>query len=576
MNPAPFPHRMVPSGRQIRHDPLLGHAFVAGVHRRVPHERGAYFAATNAQGFREDHDLDPPPEGFHVVCYGDSYAAGDGVDNGERFSALLAAQLGVPVSNVAVPGHGPDQNVLQLERVPMPRADLILWCIAVQTIERIQSHERITIDREDRLWQVGRPHFVLAGDGSLELRGVPVAERGEALAEEPCAQIRSPIAAIGTELAVWLRARLVATVGRYLKSAPDPDYGDPASPGWRLLAALVRRFHSSAGDVPVAVVPLPTARYLTEDRDTCFQRRFGELERPAAGLHVLDVVTGMRRAPRDERTGFNYRLDGHYTVAGHAVIAAVLAEQLRLRGLVTDARLPRATVSAAVRVRRDDLTLHVGWELGDGYAQVRAGAGPVRPVDEGSADDRIVAEHRESTLTGHASRPGVLPLSAIHACLDDVHVAGPELRGVVLRAPCAASDLTGFDADDPRWFALVSGWVRWHGAAEVDLRTFLCYTGRVECETAGAEIANAGAPVPEPPPDDDELRWLRERIRRLRGHGDAATLRRRLLRLARRWELATRAARAAVLPTTAPLRRGRMALRLARAAPTGSGPRRAR
>jgi len=60
MEPAPFPHRLVLPGRLIRHDPVLGHAFVPSVRRRVPHEHGAYFAVTNAAGFREDHELEQP------------------------------------------------------------------------------------------------------------------------------------------------------------------------------------------------------------------------------------------------------------------------------------------------------------------------------------------------------------------------------------------------------------------------------------------------------------------------------------------------------------------------------------
>ncbi|MCA8950823.1 MAG: hypothetical protein KDE27_15070 [Planctomycetes bacterium] len=548
MPSAPFPHRMVILGRQIRHDPQLGHAFVQDIDRRVPHERGAYFARTNAQGFREDHDLEPPPAGFHALCYGDSYAAGDGVDNPARFSTRLAAALGITVSNVAVPGHGPDQNVLQLEQGALPRPDLILWCIAVHTIERIQSGKRVTIDREGRLWQVDRPHFALDGNGALELRGVPVSERGDELVERPWPQIASPFAARRRELTAWLRQRLVAAVGPIVKPPPDPDYADPNSVGWRLLAAIVRRFHTSAAGVPVAIVPLPTTRYLTEPREPHFQRRFAELADPTAGLHVLDVTAAMRRAPRRERTGFCFRSDGHYSASGHAAVAAALADELRVHGLVPAGTAPNraATNSANAPPRR---TLVIGWQLDDGYAVLRA------------ADGAIVAEHRESELTGGPCRPGVLPLSAVHACLDDGHVAGPELDLVVLQSPCTV--LLGFARDDPRWFAYVTGYVRWHGAAERDLREFLGYRGQIEHDIVPGEGLPA-PPATAPTDDDDELRWLRGRIVRLAGLDDDAGLRRQLLPLARRWELATRAARALALPTAAPLRRGRIAVRLAR------------
>ena len=551
MDLAPFPHRMVTLGQMIRHDPELGHAFVPSVHRRVPHERGAYFAVTNAQGFREDRDLAESPGRFHAMCYGDSFTAGDGVDNGERFSALLAARLGIVVSNVAVPGHGPDQNVLQLERRALPQPDLILWCIAVHTIERIQSDHRIAADGEGRLWRLARPYFVLADDGSLALRGVPVPERGEELVEDAFPQVRCLFAAAGREIAARWRARLVSRLGPYLKPPPDPDYADPRSTAWRLLAALVRRFHAAARGVPVALVPLPTVRYLAEDHDAHFQARFAELAAPAAGLHVLDVLTGMRSASRQQRAGFCYRLDGHYTAVGHEAVARVLAEQLQQRGLVTRGAHPVAPGSAATGNPPADVALRVGWQPGDGYAQLRAGA-------------RVLGEHTECALTARACRPGVLPLSAIHACLDDGRIAGPELREVALCSPCTVDELIRLDRGDARWFALASGQVRWLGAAETDLRRFLCYGGPVVWETDdAATVREERTPAAGSERDDDELRWLRRRLAAL-PRGDAGTMRRWLQRLAARWELATRAARETMLPATAPLRRG-MARRVARA-----------
>lgn len=567
MTSAPFPQRLVTLGRQIQYDAQLGHRFIAGVQRRVPHECGAYFVHTNRQGFREDHDLESPPAGFHVLCYGDSFTAGDGVDNSRRFSALLAELLGITVSNVAVPGHGPDQNVLQLERSGLPQADLILWCIAVHTIDRIQTDKRFTIDHEGRLWRVDRPHFALTTDGELELHGVPVPEVGDELTEDPFPQIRSSIAAACAPIAATLRSRLVTVLGPYLKPAPDPDYRDEASPGWSLLSALARRFHRSAGGVPVVIVPLPTVRYLAEDNERHFQRRFAELEQPAAGLHVLDITTAMRRAPRAERRGFCYRSDGHYTKAGHRAVAAALAEQMERRDLLPrraaaavtpiDARAERKATSIAGHESRADLTLELAWSADEGFASLFR------------QDDRVVAEQRDTAITRSAYRPGVLPLSAVHACLDDAHIAGPELRTVRLRSPCTPEDLVDIDRADPLWFALTAGWIRWHGAAETDLRDFLQYGGPVE--------RVASKPEPKEPacksrdaPEDDESTWLRQRLARLDANMDAATLERRLRKLARHWERATRAARAMALPSAAPLRRGRIAVQIAKSSSTGA------
>ncbi|MCR9248081.1 MAG: hypothetical protein NXI31_23870 [bacterium] len=557
-HPAPFPHRFVPSGRQIRHDPALGHAFLPQVHTRVPHEHGAYFTVTNREGFREDHDLATPPPGLRVLCYGDSYAAGDGVDNAERFTPRLGELLGITVSNVAVPGHGPDQNLLQLESGAMPRPDLILWCIAVHTLERIRSTSRITIDREGRMWRVTRPHFQLLPNGELELRGVPVPEHGERLEEPAPTQIQGALATRVADVLTGVRRRFVARFGTWLKPPPDPEYDDPAGEPMQLLTAIVRRFHRAAADVPIAIVPLPTARYLVESRQPLFQQRFEELADPTAGLHVLDVTHPLQHASPAARAGFHYRLDGHFTRSGHVAVARALADQLLEHGLVPDSRAPvasaAATTAAPAAGERSSITLVAGWELADSFAELRDSGGQL-----------LGSRRRESEFATNGTRPGTLPLSAVHAVLEQARIAGPELVRIELRSPCSGDALLDTDLPDSTRVELAAGHVRWRVAAAGDLRTFLAYEGPVvhAFETLRADDVDAS---PVTTGADEELRWLQARLPRVLAAPGPRTLERRIERLARLWELATRTARETMLPTTAPLRRGRMARQLQAAA----------
>ena len=99
----------------VRHDGRYGHSYVPGVTLRVPHERGAYFLRTNRAGFRSDEEFGPRDGKPRVVVFGDSFAAGDGVANAERFTDRLARDLDVEVLNKAVSGSGPDQQLLLLE-----------------------------------------------------------------------------------------------------------------------------------------------------------------------------------------------------------------------------------------------------------------------------------------------------------------------------------------------------------------------------------------------------------------------------------------------------------------------------
>ncbi|MCA8971515.1 MAG: SGNH/GDSL hydrolase family protein [Planctomycetes bacterium] len=568
MNVLPFPQLPVLTGRQIEHDPVLCHRFVAGIRRRVPHESGAYFVRTCREGFREDHDLMGVISGPRVLCFGDSYAAGDGVDNDRRFTALAGPRLGLTISNVAVPGYGPDQNVLQLERLAWPPVDLLLWCIAVHTMDRIQTSERFATDREGRLSRVGRSHFVLRDDGELELRGVPVEPKGVPV-HETFPSIESPVRGRSRLVVGGLRSRLVSAVGPYLKAPPDPGYADSTSPGWRLMAALVERFRASANGTPVVIVPLPTSRYLTEPHRPHFQERFTELEDRANGLHVLDVVTAMRRLPHARKRGLCFTTDGHYTEDGHRAVADALVQQFEQRDLI--ARTTSVSASPSTRasqpdgpaVRRPGMTLEVSWNASTATARVLDASGTV------------LAERDEVTITGRGYRLGMVPLSAVHACLDDTSLAGPELHAIRLRSACTVVELSAVEPDqrDPAWFDLAAGQVRWRGAAARDLRVFLCFQGELEVgdatmttEQNAKEVSSqTAAHAHDNPHDnggresDEEATWLRQQLEGAKRIRDPNQLVRFLNRLARRWDFATRAARTIVLPSSAPLRRGRLA-----------------
>jgi carbamoyltransferase len=164
-------HRMT-----IRYDPDIGFLYVPNLTARIPHESGAYYVRTNALGFRSDVEYrqarDSRPR---ILVFGDSYTAGDGCSNQERFSDRMGHHLNADVYNYGLSGSGTDQHLLTYERFAQDvEADLLILCVNVENIERIKAGHRESIDRvTGARVMVPKPYFTLEDD-ELRLHHVPV------------------------------------------------------------------------------------------------------------------------------------------------------------------------------------------------------------------------------------------------------------------------------------------------------------------------------------------------------------------------------------------------------------------
>ena len=554
----PFPHRVALHRAVTRHDSRLGQRYVPSAEVRVPHERGCYWVRTNAQGFRADRDFTAAHDAGtpRVLVLGDSYTAGDGVNNGERFTELLAARHGVEVLNLGLSGAGADQLVLALEEVmPALAPTLVVVAVTVHTIERVRASERVSVDHQGRIVRVPRPHFVIAGD-SLSLCGVPVPEATAITEPAPRPpSLDTPWRVALADLArraVGARGRAIGAgsgrlvgglyrrmVQRVLGVELDPDYSDASSDGWRLLARILVRLHEVAGAVPVVVAPLPTPIYVGDRLVPRYTERFASLDAPERGLHVIDVTRALRAAPSRVRRGYTYSRDRHPTPLGHRALAEAISDALVERALLAPA--PRATPPPRPRRRVErDAVLRVGFTDADAFVCVVTGGTATGLVWESRCA-------REYTCLGS------LPYAAIASALEHMRIEGPELSRVELCAPehweavlmraVAAREAT----------PLLAAYVRWEGAAAVDLRRFIG-SAVTTCAVVGESPAELTPTTPAERDDGDkqvdaEGLWLQREVERVitRG-GSRAALRLSFLRLCTRWERATRRVRHATLP----------------------------
>ncbi len=470
----------------MRYHPDVGHLYVPGITARMPHARGGYLIRTNAQGFRSDVDFDPAPgERPRILVFGDSFTDGQGVDNAERYSDVLAGILGASVYNYGISGSGPDQQLLLFERLAKHvAADLIVWGIAVHNIERIRHTHRPSTDRiTGRPVLVPKPYFTLEAE-VLRLHHVPVPRVRPSLEgnerqylDEPtdlvlAARLRMPRLYEAARHVVdeWFpsaKHRLRSIVYRAANVQVNEDYSDPTSAGWQLLAALIRRFATSAAGTPVLVVPLPTYHYCVDKVRPVYDPLFAGLADPQSGLHVLSLTAGLTSGRRIRERVRYFEPEAHYSPEGHETVAEQLAAEIRRLGLI--AGRPAGTAPASTSRALPRSVLGTSFD-GRGSAAVLVQDGE---LVAGSAEDVFV---RQRNQTG-------FPNFAVNYCLEEGGIHQDRLAAVG-RARHTARQIerqatwAATHGDEQGWRRVIASWAGDELRTDQALREHAQYEGR--------------------------------------------------------------------------------------------------
>ena len=454
-------HRMI-----MRYHPEIGHLYVPDLVARMPHERGGYVIRTNEQGFRSNVAFEPRRDGTpRILVLGDSFTDGQGCDNHERFTDLLADMLGASVYNFGVSGSAPDQQLLIYERLAKDiDADLIVWGLAIHNIERIKHTHRPSTDRmTGRPILVPKPYFTL-DDGRLTLHHVPVPRVRPALDDGAAAQFLDEPR--GSLLAGRAMRRMYGAVrngvARAFPDFPDhmrslvyraagiqmhEDYVHPEGRGWQLMSALVRRLAVSADGVPILIVPLPTYHYCVDRIRPIYDPLFASLASPPAGLHVLPITDRLvQRRTLDARRDL-FEQQGHLSVAGHVAVAQLIAAEAERLGLVhrtTPARLRPVERTPARSV------------LGVSFCAHGAAAALVR-------DGEVVAAAVEDLFTRQPGQGG-FPNLAVNYCLEAAGIHQQGLAGMARARETAAlvASQVAWARTQGRieaWRTVVDGWM---------------------------------------------------------------------------------------------------------------------
>jgi hypothetical protein len=326
----------------LEYDPVTGYRFIPDICARIPHEGGGYLIRANELGFRSDKRFvrERSLGKSRLLLFGDSFTAGDGVSNGQRFGDHLEVLVpNLEVYNFGLPASGPDQHYLLFRHHARDiEHDLVMIAVCVENVRRVVTRYRYFMEESGHEVLYEKPFFELVGS-SLVLRSSPP-ERRPIDPNSISAEARTLIYKIGRfplarKAYDWLTSSqtirsIVVETGikdrfqSLFAYQPLPEYDDPSNNAWRTLRAIL--FEWVIGhDRPVIIAPLPLAHYVLGISNAgSYVRCFSELAK-AVGAILIDPLPTLETYPAELRRKLFYTDDCHPTRLGHEAFAKALA-----------------------------------------------------------------------------------------------------------------------------------------------------------------------------------------------------------------------------------------------------------
>jgi len=290
--------------------PAIGWWHIPNVKARIQLGNTFHMVRTNSAGLRADRDypLQTPPRRKRIVLLGDSYTAGDGVSNGERYSDLLEQKYNsnLDVINFGLNGSGTDQQLLIYENIAKDyEADAYIFAICVENIARNTYTCFPSMSNwEQTIYYRPKPYFVLE-NGNLLLNNQPV----------PLEKRQHD------QLGDWKHGF------PYLPEYPSDAYAVyryKDGEYWQLMKKILERFLEQVKGKPVFIMPLPMYDHYLEQSPAIYLERFKELVDLSQDHFLINVLQEFMKYPINERKLFRFPKDPHYTPFAHEVVAGAI------------------------------------------------------------------------------------------------------------------------------------------------------------------------------------------------------------------------------------------------------------
>jgi len=294
-----------------RHDPDLGWSHKPAVRVRDLYGDGLTLT-TNSLGLRskEEYDFEVPEGRYRVICVGDSFTLGYGVDDEATYEAALeAAEPRLQAVNMGQGGYGVDQAFLWYKRDGAKLDhDLLLFVFIAPDWDRML---------DDRFNDELPKPVLRTHNGKVEAANVPVPE--------------VPVDAAGgkgvtlKDVFARLKVRdLLNRAGREPASPVPSTAPLPYRELGELMLADLQRLATERGSA-LALVQLPLRDRVSGRPVDVASWLQGVSDR--LGVPFIDLTLAFDDLPPGEAELY-YRPDGHYNALGNRLVAQLLLERL--------------------------------------------------------------------------------------------------------------------------------------------------------------------------------------------------------------------------------------------------------
>jgi carbamoyltransferase len=281
----------------------------------VPDPTHPYYITTNNFGFRSNFDFKKESQRKkRIIFLGDSFTAGDGVANEDRFSDLVMDSISnLECYNFGLTASGTDQQVLIYEHIAKQfDHDVVFLGFSLHDITRLvpaPRHKTLRGPRENNtngVLNLAKRLYELSGRSSGDL-GRWMRESQSYFSE------------------LLLSYRTFSEYGRYYNKTDEH---------WHLMERIIKRFIEDSDNKTIILFPIPEVRALSSAFRGEYQSSFKGLQNEFENVIFLDIAEYVKDYPRRDRHDMMSVSTLHFTKLGNIIASNAIRQCLIDNGLV--------------------------------------------------------------------------------------------------------------------------------------------------------------------------------------------------------------------------------------------------